>query len=83
MHNARNSYTQYVSIGYRLLGRYLDKAYNSVPGGVDSNPPHGISNIWAILSLHRYDISIAVINHINTNTCLMSENAENTAHNVK
>jgi hypothetical protein len=44
MHGARNSYTQYVPIGYRLLGRYLDKAYNYVPGGVGSNPPHGISN---------------------------------------
>jgi hypothetical protein len=44
MHDARNSYTQYVPIGYRLLRRYLDKAYNSVPGGVGSNPPHGISN---------------------------------------
>jgi hypothetical protein len=26
------------------LGRYLNKAYNSVPAGVGSNPPHGISN---------------------------------------
>jgi hypothetical protein len=49
MYDARNSYTQYVPIGYRLLGRYLDKAYNSVPGGVGSNPPHGISNrLWAL-----------------------------------
>jgi hypothetical protein len=44
MHDARNSYTQYVPFRYRLLGRYLDKAYNSVSGGVGSNPPHGISN---------------------------------------
>jgi hypothetical protein len=44
MHDARNSYAQNVPIGYRLLGRYLEKAYNSVPGGVGSKPPHGISN---------------------------------------
>jgi hypothetical protein len=44
MHDARNSYAQYVPIMYRLLGRYVDKAYSSVPGGVGSNPPHGISN---------------------------------------
>jgi hypothetical protein len=44
MHDARNSYAQYVPIGYRLLGRYLDKAYNSVPEGLGPNPPHGISN---------------------------------------
>jgi hypothetical protein len=43
LHDARNSYAEYVPIGYRLLGRYLDKAYNSVPGGVGSNPPHAIS----------------------------------------
>jgi hypothetical protein len=44
MHDAWNSYTQYVPIGYRLLGRYLDKVYNSVPGGVGSNNPHDITN---------------------------------------
>jgi hypothetical protein len=44
MHDARNSYAQYVPIGYRLLGRYWDKACNSVPGGVGFVPPHGISN---------------------------------------
>jgi hypothetical protein len=38
IHDARNSYASYVPIGYQLLGRYLDKAYNSVPGGVGSNP---------------------------------------------
>jgi hypothetical protein len=43
LHDARNSYAQYFPNGYRLLGRYLDKAYNSGPGGVGSNPPHGIS----------------------------------------
>jgi hypothetical protein len=43
LHDARNSYAQYVPIGYRLFGRYLDKAYNSVPGGVGSNPPRGTS----------------------------------------
>jgi hypothetical protein len=49
MHDARNSYAQYVPIGYRLLGRYWDKAYNSVPGGVGFNPLHGISNmLWAL-----------------------------------
>ena len=38
MHDARNSYTQHVPIGNRLLGRYLDKAYNSFPGGVGLTP---------------------------------------------
>jgi hypothetical protein len=38
MHDARISYAQYVTIGYRLLGPYLDKAYNSVPGGVGPTP---------------------------------------------
>jgi hypothetical protein len=43
LHGAWNSYAQYVPFGYRVLGRYLDKAYNSVPGGVGSKPPHAIS----------------------------------------
>jgi hypothetical protein len=54
LHDARNPYAQYVPIRNRLLGRYLDKAYNSAPGGVDSNPPHGIyvydrfNMLWAL-----------------------------------
>jgi hypothetical protein len=49
MHDARNSYASYVPIGYRRWERYLDKAYNSVPGGVGSDTPHGIPNmLWAL-----------------------------------
>jgi hypothetical protein len=58
MHDARNSYTQYVPIGYRLLGRYLNKAYNSVPGGVGYNPPHGISNNAYIKDVRNVELLI-------------------------
>jgi hypothetical protein len=53
LHDARNPYAQYVPIGNRLLGRYLDKAYNSAPGGVGSNPPHGIS-VYARVNTYRH-----------------------------
>jgi hypothetical protein len=54
LHDARKSYAQYFPIGHRILGRYFDKAYNSGPGGVGSNPPHAISNrLWALRSSKR------------------------------
>jgi hypothetical protein len=59
LHGAWNSYAQHVPIGYRLLGRYLDKAYISVPGGVGSNPPHTtfayarFNRLWAHTWIRR------------------------------